>query len=128
MPVNSLEISKTVKYFGEFKVLDELNLTVSPGVIFGLIGPNGAGKTTTIKCIADLLELDEGVIKIFDKDIHKDGIEIKKDIGFLFEETSDLFVFLKGEEQLQFVGEIYGLSKKEMLCSIFLRCKLSGGL
>jgi len=111
MPVDILEINSIGINFGDLKALDKLNFKVTQGSIFGLIGPNGAGKTTTINCIANLLDTDEGSIKIFGEVLEEESINIKKKMGILFENTDDLFIYLKGEEQLRFVGEIYGLDK-----------------
>ncbi len=111
MPVDIIEIDSVDRTFGNLVALDNLNLKIPEGTIFGLIGPNGAGKTTTINCIADLLVPDSGSIRVFGKDLKLDGIAIKKDMGVLFENTADLFVYLSGEEHLRFVGEIYGLDR-----------------
>lgn len=112
MLVNILEVNSIEINFGDFKALDKMNFAVPKGCIFGLIGPNGAGKTTTINCIANLLDTDEGSIKIFGEVLEEESIEIKKRMGILFENADDLFIYLKGEEHLQFVGEIYGIDKK----------------
>ncbi len=109
--MNILELEKVVKTFGSRRVLDDLTFNISSGIIFGLIGPNGAGKSTTINCIADLLNLDSGSIKIFGRELKENEIEIKKRLGILYENTDDLFIHLKGEEHLHFVGEVYGLDK-----------------
>jgi len=64
MPMNALNITSLNKSFGDQVALDNLNLSIEKGQVFGLIGPNGAGKTTTINCIADLLNFDSGKIEI----------------------------------------------------------------
>lgn len=115
MQINTLEIDSIEIAYGDLKALDGLSIQVPQGSIFGLIGPNGAGKTTTINCITDLLELDSGTIKIFGKDLSQDGLEIKKKIGVLYENTEDLFQYLTGEEYLQFTGEVYGLDKNTII-------------
>ena len=112
--MNILSIKNLTKYFGDRKVIDNLTLSIEQGEIFGLIGTNGAGKTTTINCMADLIDYDKGNIKIFNRFLKNDAIYIKQNIGILFENNDDLFVHLKGEEHLQFVGEIYGLKKVEI--------------
>ena len=112
--MNILSIKNLTKSFGDKQVLNNLSLSIEQRKIFGLLGPNGAGKTTTINCIADLLDYDKGEITIFDKDLKKDSTYIKKKNGILFENNDDLFVHLKGEEYLQFIGEIYGFKKAEI--------------
>ena len=112
MQLNALEVNSINVSFGKFKALDKMDIKIQEGCIFGLTGPNGAGKTTTINCIANLIDTDEGLIKIFGEVLKEESINIKRRIGILFENTDDLFIYLKGEEYLQFVGEIYGLDKK----------------
>ncbi len=112
--MNVLELENVVKTFGSRRVLDDLTFNISSGIIFGLIGPNGAGKSTTLNCITDLLNPNSGTIKIFGKELREDEIEIKKRLGILYENTDDLFIHLKGEEHLQFVGELYGIDKEKI--------------
>ncbi len=109
--MNILKITSMSKNFGDQVAIDNLNLSIEEKKIFGLAGTNGAGKTTTINCIADLLNFDSGKIEIFGKDLISNRIEVKKRIGVLFENTESLFEYLNGEEQLLFVGSIYGLDK-----------------
>ncbi len=90
------------------KSVDDLNLEIKDGEIFGFLGPNGAGKTTTIKMITGILNSDEGRILIDGKDINKEGIEAKRNIGFV-PDTPDIFLKLKGIEYLNFMGDIYGV-------------------
>jgi len=112
--MNVLNIYSLTKSFGDKKVIGNITLSIEQGEIFALIGPNGAGKTTMINCTADLLDYNEGKITIFNKCLKKEPTYIKKRMGVLFENNSALFVHLKGEEHLQFVGEIYGLGKEEI--------------
>ena len=70
------------------------------------MGPNGAGKTTTIKMITGILNTDEGNILIDGKDIKRESIEAKKNLGFV-PDTPDIFLKLKGMEYLNFMGDIY---------------------
>lgn len=93
------------------KSVDSLNLEIKDGEIFGFLGPNGAGKTTTIKMITGILNADEGKILVDDKDIKKDSISAKKTIGFV-PDTPDIFLKLKGIEYLNFMGDIYEVSKE----------------
>ena len=90
------------------KSVDTLDLEIKDGEIFGFLGPNGAGKTTTIKMITGILNSDEGRILIDGKDINKEGIEAKRNIGFV-PDTPDIFLKLKGIEYLNFMGDIYGV-------------------
>lgn len=110
--MNILEINSLTKSFDILKSLDNLSLSIPKGIILGLVGSNGAGKSTTINCITNLLNPDSGVIKIFGKILKEDEINIKIRMGVLYENTDDLFLYLKGEEHLHFVGNVYGINKK----------------
>ena len=96
------------------KIIDNINLKINDGEIFGFIGPNGAGKTTTIKMITGILEIDQGDIFIDSKSITKNPIEAKKKIGFV-PDNPDIFLKLKGIEYLNFIADIYEISSKERI-------------
>mgnify|MGYP003300852380 FL=1 len=94
------------------KVINDINLEIKDGEIFGFLGPNGAGKTTTIKMITGILEIDKGDILIDGKSIKKEPIEAKKQIG-LVPDNPDVFLKLKGIEYLNFVADIYEVSTQD---------------
>ena len=96
------------------KVINNLNLKINDGEIFGFIGLNGAGKTTTIKMITGILEIDEGDIFIDGKSITKDPVNAKKQIGFV-PDSPDMFLKLKGIEYLNFIADCYDVSKKDRI-------------
>lgn len=75
-----LKIENVTKYYGDVLGIENINLEIKEGIIFGFIGPNGAGKSTTIKCILNFLELDEGNITLDSKEITND---LKENIGYL---------------------------------------------
>lgn len=92
-------------------VIKNLNMVIKDGEIFGFLGPNGAGKTTTIKMITGILSIDKGDIILDGKSIAKDPIEAKKRFGFV-PDSPDLFLKLKGIEYLNFIADIYEVSKE----------------
>lgn len=94
------------------KVINDINLEIKDGEIFGFLGPNGAGKTTTIKMITGILEIDKGDILIDGKSIKKEPIEAKKRIG-LVPDNPDVFLKLKGIEYLNFMADIYEVSTQD---------------
>lgn len=94
------------------KVINDINLEIKDGEIFGFLGPNGAGKTTTIKMITGILEIDKGDILIDGKSIKKEPIEAKKQIG-LVPDNPDVFFKLKGIEYLNFMADIYEVSTQD---------------
>ncbi len=101
----------TKKYGPTFKAVDDLNLEILPGEIFGFLGPNGAGKTTTIKMMTGIASLDQGDITINGYSIVKDPLNAKKQFGFV-PDSPDLFLRLKGIEYLNFMADIYDVDKE----------------
>ena len=99
------------------KVIDDINLEIKDGEIFGFIGQNGAGKTTTIKMMTGILEIDEGDILIDGNSITKQPVEAKKRIG-LVPDSPDMFLKFKGIEYLNFIADCYGISKEERIKKI----------
>lgn len=108
-------ISKNYKK--DQKVINNLNLKINDGEIFGFLGPNGAGKTTTIKMMTGILEIDEGDIFIDNKSITKNPIEAKKLLG-LVPDSPDVFLKLKGIEYLNFIADVYDISTEERIKKI----------
>lgn len=106
-----IEIKNVNKsYIKNQKCIDNLNLEIKDGEIFGFLGPNGAGKTTTIKMITGILQIDSGDILIDKTSINENPIEAKKKIGFV-PDNPDLFLKLKGVEYLNFLADIYKVPK-----------------
>ena len=99
-------------YSKNIKVIENMNLKIEDGTIFGFIGPNGAGKTTTIEMITGVLKIDEGDIFIDGKSIIKEPIEAKKLFGFV-PDSPDAFEKLTGLEYLNFIGDVYNVPPKE---------------
>ncbi|MCI8617103.1 MAG: ABC transporter ATP-binding protein [Clostridia bacterium] len=105
------------KYKKDKNVIDNLNLKIDNGEIFGFLGPNGAGKTTTIKMMTGILEMDVGDIFIDDISITKNPLEAKKRIG-LVPDNPDVFLKLKGIEYLNFIADVYDVSTEERVKEI----------
>ncbi len=104
---NMIKIENISKSYVRGKnIIDNLNLEIKNGEIFGFLGPNGAGKTTTIKMITGILNPDQGDIFIDGKSIQKEPLEAKKNFGFV-PDSPDMFLKLKGIEYLNFLGDIY---------------------
>ena len=106
--------SVSKRYKKDKKVIDNLNLKINDGEIFGFLGPNGAGKTTTIKMITGILEIDQGDILIDNKSIINNPIEAKKQIG-LVQDNPDVFLKLKGIEYLNFIADMYEVSTEDRI-------------
>ena len=82
---NIIEIKNLVKKYDDKFKLGSIDLEIPSGIIVGLIGENGAGKTTLIKSVLNILKIDEGNIKIFNKDFNKEENNIKEDIGVVLD-------------------------------------------
>ena len=108
-----IKIENLEKQFGNFTAVDKINLDINEGEIYGLLGPNGAGKSTTINMICGLLKINKGSIKILDKDIKKDSMTTKKNIGIV---PQDIAVYedLSTLENVKFFAGLYGLRGKEL--------------
>lgn len=108
-----IEIKNVSKsYVKGKKSVDDLNLKIKDGEIFGFLGPNGAGKTTTIRMITGILEPDEGDIFIDGKSIKDNPLEAKKNFGFV-PDNPDMFLKLKGIEYLTFMADVYDVSEEK---------------
>lgn len=108
-----IEIKNVTKcYSKNVKVIENLDLKINDGEIFGFIGANGAGKTTTIKMITGILNITNGDIYIDGKSISKEPIEAKEKLG-LVPDDSNIFLQLKGIEYLNFVADIYNVSTEK---------------
>lgn len=100
-----IEISHLVKKYGSHTAVDDLNLTVEPGRIYGFLGPNGAGKSTTMNIITGYLGATSGEVKINGHDILKEPEEAKRCIGYL-PEIPPLYMDMTAEEYLNFAAEM----------------------
>ncbi|HHX17053.1 MAG TPA: ABC transporter ATP-binding protein [Mollicutes bacterium] len=94
------------------KAVDNLNLEIKKGEIFGFIGHNGAGKTTTIKAIVGINDFDEGDILIDGLSIKTNDIECKKKIAYI-PDNPDIYSSLTGISYLNFIADIYEVEAKE---------------
>jgi ABC-2 type transport system ATP-binding protein len=103
-----IELKEITKKYGDFRAVDNLNLTVARGEIFGFLGPNGAGKTTTIKMLAGVLEPSAGTITIGGIDMLKQPEAAKRKIGFI-PDRPYLYEKLTGMEFLKFTADLYGV-------------------
>ena len=107
-----LQIKNLTKKFGDKVAVNDLSLNIEKGDIYGFIGHNGAGKTTTIKCSIGLLSFDSGEILIDGISIKEHPIECKKKIAYI-PDNPDLYDFMSGIKYLNFVADIYGVSKTD---------------
>ena len=109
-----IEIKNLSKSYnkGAVKAVEDLNLHVKPGEIFGFLGPNGAGKTTTIKMMVGLLIPDKGTISIAGYDNAKNPLEAKQNIGYV-PDNPDVYDRLTGMEYLNLMADVYKVSVED---------------
>ncbi|MFH0966575.1 MAG: ABC transporter ATP-binding protein [Methanobacteriota archaeon] len=105
-----IEASHLSKRYGEVTALHEISFTCDEGQILGIIGHNGAGKTTLLKILAGLITPSSGSLVIGGKDVLSDPMLVKRQLGYLPEE-SRLYETMLVSDYLQFFGEIYGLKR-----------------
>ena len=104
-----LKIEHLTKTYGEKKAVDDLNLHIKPGEIYGFIGHNGAGKTTTLKSVAGILQFDAGEILIDGKSVRTAPLDCKRDIAYI-PDNPDLYDYMTGIKYLHFIADIFGVS------------------
>lgn len=103
-------VDLTKNYDGKKLAVDGINLDVSSGEIFGFIGPNGAGKTTTIKMITGMLLPTSGKVFVDNVDVRNRPVEAKKRFAFV-PGHAEIFDSISGFDYLNFIGDIYNVSK-----------------
>ena len=107
-----LNIEHLTKAYGEKKSVDDLNLHIVPGEIYGFIGHNGAGKTTTLKSVAGILQFDEGEITIDGISIKENPLECKRRFAYI-PDNPDLYDYMTGIKYLNFIADIFGVGANE---------------
>ncbi len=108
-----IEIKDFSKQYGNGKrAVDHLTLTIESGDIYGFIGHNGAGKSTTIKSIAGVLDFEEGEILIDGHSIKTEPMACKQMMAYI-PDNPDLYEHLTGIQYLNFIGDIFGVSKEK---------------
>lgn len=108
-----VKIENLVKKFGNTAAVDKITLGIEEGEIYGLLGPNGAGKSTTINMICGLLSPNEGTIEILGKDIRKNKIFAKRNIGIVPQDIA-IYEDLTAYENVNFFAGLYGFRGKEL--------------
>ena len=103
-----LNIEHLTKTYGEKKAVDDLNLHIRPGEIYGFIGHNGAGKTTTLKSAAGILQFDAGEIYIGGDSVREKPLECKRKIAYI-PDNPDLYEYMTGIRYLNFIADIFGV-------------------
>jgi ABC-2 type transport system ATP-binding protein len=100
-----LELRKLTKRYNRVPAVDNLEITLQPGEVYGYLGPNGSGKSTTVKMLTGLLRPTQGHIFYQGRDIREDLVEYRKHLGYVPEEPL-LYPYMSGYEYLQLVGRL----------------------
>jgi ABC-2 type transport system ATP-binding protein len=109
----SIQIENLCKSYNNNLILENLNLEIKTGSVFGLLGPNGAGKTSLVSILNYLKTKDSGNIKIYGYDFKKDEKKIKS-ISSYIPQTYAFYPNLTSYENLEFFAALYGLKNKEL--------------
>ena len=100
-----IEVKGLVKYYDDFKALQDFNMTVPTGAIYGLVGPNGAGKSTTIRLLTGIMRPDEGEILFDGKPVYENN-EVKSRIAYIPDEVWS-FPQANMQDMMKFYKSIY---------------------
>ncbi|HFI0457566.1 TPA: ABC transporter ATP-binding protein [Streptococcus suis] len=106
-----IQFNHITKAYGDTLALDDLDLTIESGEIFGLIGHNGAGKTTTISLLTSIIEASQGTITVDGLQLEENRDEVKKRIAYV-PDSPDIFLHLTAFEYWHFMGKVYGVDKE----------------
>ena len=108
-PEKIIEINSLTKDFKDLRAVNNLNLNVFKGDVFGFLGPNGAGKSTTIRMLLSLIKPTQGSIKIFNKPLYENRSDILKKVGAIVEKP-DFYGYMSAYKNLEILGRISGNS------------------
>ena len=118
-----VEVRGLVKRFGARTILREVGFEVRAGEVLGFIGPNGSGKTTTIRCMAGLMRMDGGQVRILGHDVHKDFEKAIAQVGCLVE-NPELYKYMSGYANLLHFSRMYPDVSRERIREVVARVGL----
>ena len=112
MDRNGIEAEGLVREFKDVRAVDGIDLTVSPGEIYGFLGPNGAGKSTTVHILTTLLPPTAGTARVAGFDVVKEGPKVRSAIGAALQEAA-LDPLLTGREHLRLQTALHGIPRDQ---------------
>ena len=121
--MNVIEMKQVTKVFGKHHALNELDLSVMKGEVFGFIGPNGAGKSTAIRVLLGMLRTTDGTATIFGKDVWRDAVEIHRRIAYVPGDVN-LWPQLTGGEVIDLFASIQDNSDENKRDELLVRFQL----
>lgn len=107
----AIETNGITKEFGGVTAVNNVNISIKQGELFGLLGPNGAGKTTLLNMLSTMTEPSSGAARVWGFDVVKDASSVRENIGVVFQDIT-LDDRLTGRENLDLHGRLYGLDSK----------------
>lgn len=113
----AIQAENVVKKFGDFTAINNITLNVPKGSIYGFLGPNGCGKSTTIRVLTGLLSPSDGNVDVLGLEIPKQSELLRLKIGYMTQKFS-LYDDLTVQENLEFIGQIFGMETKALKARI----------
>lgn len=110
--MRAIRVTDLTKRWGNFLVVDHISFVIEKGKLFGFLGPNGAGKTTTLRMMTGIIKSDSGSVSIMGYDIQRDTLKAKQIMGIV-PETNSLYSDLSAWDNIMFIAEVYGVSRKK---------------
>src|SRR6476660_2353465 len=111
---NGIEVEGLVRSFKDVRAVDGIDISISPGQIYGFLGPNGAGKSTTVHMLTTLLPPSAGRATVAGFDVATQGPDVRRHIGAALQEAA-LDAFLTGREHMDLQGGLSGLSRADRI-------------
>lgn len=120
-----IEVRSVYKYFGNLSALENISFHVARGDVVGLLGPNGAGKSTLMRILSCYLPTSEGIVRIDGKEVGRDSLSIRKEIGY-FQEKVSIYPEMKVYKFMDFIAQIRDVEKKERNKEIYRALEICG--
>ncbi|ORX23606.1 export ABC transporter ATP-binding protein [Thermoanaerobacterium sp. PSU-2] len=123
--MKAVKFERLTKRFGDLVALDNVNLEIEEGEIYGFLGPNGAGKSTAINIICGLLKIDSGNVYVMERDIKREPDFAKMNIGVVPQDIA-IYGELSAYENVSFFASLYGLKGGELKESVDMALEFVG--
>ncbi|WOQ18080.1 ATP-binding cassette domain-containing protein [Raineyella sp. W15-4] len=112
LSIPAIECERLTHRYGDLIAVDDLNLRIERGEMFGLLGPNGAGKTTTIRVVNTLVPVQEGRIRVFGMDVMRRAMDVRSNLGYVPQQLS-VEGALTGRQNVMWFARLYDVPRRE---------------